>query len=292
VKLLKYSHNRTPILLLVMYLVAFQSCYTSTKNDAIKLDFSKMQEDEKSKFIQKIQQQVDDKLPYQGSLLHQSRCDTLIALNYNLSGNYQEKSVPHTKIGDYHIAYPYLEKAYQSDPKDALYYYSWLMLYYYRDYERALTLLTEYDNYTPGSASYAWGENVNFLKGLAFRQLKQYNDAIKEFTQYITDEGDRTDIYTYVYRGICYCYNNDHNLAIDDFDYVIKQYANCSAAYFWKAEVLIQKKQYADALNNLNKALDLVKKGYVKNDPYMELFDMPNQMQIEDRIEQVIKISH
>ncbi|MGB4958266.1 MAG: tetratricopeptide repeat protein [Saprospiraceae bacterium] len=239
-----------------------------------------------------MQEQVNQKLPYQGSLLHQSRCDTLIALNHNSSGNYQEKSTPYTKIGDYHIAYPYLEKAYQLDPEGSLYYYSWLMLYYYRNYERALALLTEYDNYTPGKASYAWGENVNFLKGLALRQMKRYTEAIVEFSTCIKDEGKNVDVYAFVYRGICHFYNNDFERAIKEFDIAIVKYPSCSAAYFWKAEVFAQKQEYNETIHLLEGALGLVKKGHIKTDHYMEVFDMPNQMQIEDRIKEIEGYTH
>jgi tetratricopeptide (TPR) repeat protein len=286
VKSLKYFHKTANIIFFIACLF-FQSCTSHSPSKVAKFDISHIKDKERTSIVTIMQEQVVKKLPYQGSLLHQSRCDTLIALGHNVSGNYQEKSTPYTKIGDYHIAYPYLEKAYQLDPEGSLYYYSWLMLYYYRDYERAFALLTEYDDYTPGKATYAWGENVNFLKGLALRQMKRYSEAITEFSTCIKDEGKNVDIYAFVYRGICHFYSNEHELAIKDFDYAIEKYESCSAAYFWKAEVLAQEKDYKEATSLLEIALDLVKKGHIKTDSYMEVFDMPNQMQIEDRIKEI-----
>lgn len=58
---------------------------------------------------------------------------------------------------------------------------------------------------------------------------------------------------------------------------------------FWKAEVLAQKHEVNDAIRLFEKALELVKKGHVKTDNYMEVFDMPNQMQIEDRIQMLME---
>lgn len=271
---------------MVAFLLQFGCAQKTTKKGAAP-DWSKVRERLGEEGIMLMQEDVNKKLPYQGSLLHQSRCDTLIALGHNVSGNYQEKSTPYTKIGDYHIAYPYLEKAYQLDPEGSLYYYSWLTLYYYRDYERALALLTEYDNYTPDRTSYAWGENVNFLKGLALRQMNRFPEAVTEFSTCIKDEGKNVDIYAYVYKGICHFYNNEHELAIKDFDYAIEKYESCSAAYYWKAEVLAQEKEYKEAIRNLKIGVDFVKKGHIKTDYYMEVFDMPNQMQIEDRIKEI-----
>lgn len=288
---LKYFHKTASIIFFIACLF-FQSCTSQSPSKVAKFDLSHIKDKERTSIVTRMQEQVEKKLPYQGSLLHQSRCDTLIALGHNVSGNYQEKSTPYTKIGDYHIAYPYLEKAYQIDPEGSLYYYSWLMLYYYRNYERALALLTEYDNYTPGKATYAWGENVNFLKGLALRQMKRYTEAIVEFSTYIKDEGKNVDVYAFVYRGICHFYNNDFERAINEFDIAIKKYPSCSAAYFWKAEVFAQKLDPKEAIHQLEIALDLVKKGHIKTDHYMEVFDMPNQMQIADRIKEIEQYSH
>ena len=286
-RLLKFSHKVGINLFFTIFLV-LQSCNTQTKRENVGLNLSQINEKQRTEIVERMQEQVNKKLPYQGSLLHQSRCDTLIALNHNVSGNYQEKSTPYTKIGDYHIAYPFLEKAYVLDPEGSLYYHSWVMLYYFRDYERAFELLTEFDAYTPDKVSYAWGENVNFLKGLALRQMKRYPEAINEFTKYIKDEGQNVDIYAFVYRGICHFYSDKHELAIRDFDYAMQKNENCSAAYFWKAELLVQKHEVNDANRLFEKALELVKKGHVKTDNYMEVFDMPNQMQIEDRIQMLM----
>jgi tetratricopeptide (TPR) repeat protein len=285
VKSLKYILKNISFIM-VAFLLQYGCAQKTTKQEA-DTDWSKVRDRLGVEGIMVMQVDVNNKLPYQGSLLHQSRCDTLIALNHNVADNYQEKSTPYTKNGDYQIAYPYLEKAYHIDPEGTLYYYSWLTLYYFRDYERALVLLTEFDDYTPGRTSYAWGENVNFLKGLALRQMKRYSEAIVEFSMCIKDEGKNVDIYAFVYKGICHFYNNEPELAIKNFDQAIEKYESCSAAYFWKAEVLAQKQEYKETIHQLKIALNLVKKGHIKTDGYMEVFDMPNQMQIEDRIKEI-----
>jgi tetratricopeptide (TPR) repeat protein len=249
------------------------------------MDFSDLDSQQREKLIARVQEEVNNKRPFQGSIIHQRRCDTLIALGHNISGALQEKSTPHTKIGDYHLAFPLLEEAASINPEESLYYYSWLLLYYYRDYDRALDRLTQYDDFTPNTTDYAWGENVNYLKGLALKQLGRYNKAIKEFTFVITDEST-TDPYLYLYRGISYLKNGNNDLAIKDFDTAIQLYDKCSAAYFWKAEAL-RKIYPEESIKNYKLCKKLLTQGYFKTDPYVSLFDIPVLEQVDDRLEGV-----
>lgn len=275
-KLLKYSLNN---LLVVSFCLLVINCKQNVTKKNI--DLSHLSELEKNRLIERIQEDVNKKKPFQGSLIHQRRCDTLLALEHNISGALQEKSTPFTKSGDYHIAFPLLEKSAEINPEDALYYYSWLLLYYYRDYERALYRLNQYDNLTPKQHDYAWGENVNYLKGLSLKQLGRFNEAIKEFSKAILDEGDMVDSYAYVYRGISYSKIGSLNQAISDFDKAIEMYDKCTAAYFWKAEVL-RNHNLDMAIENYTVALDLLEKGYYRSDIYVELFDIPTLQQVKD----------
>lgn len=240
--------------------------------------------------IKQMQEVVRNKLPYQGSLVHQARCDTLIALGYNVAENFEEKSTPYTKNGDYHLAFSYLEQAYKIDPKGTLNYYSWVMLYYFRDYERALKLLTEHEKNSNSPHANAWGENVNYLKGLALKQMGRNEEAVSEFSKYINNHGTYVDPYTYLYRGIVYLNLDNYELALKDIELLLSKDQKSSAAYYWKAEVLAKNREYAEALNNLRISLDHVKRGNIRTDVYMELFDMPMITQVEDKIEEIEKL--
>ena len=262
-------------------LLLMTSCKVESVNDEI--DLTHLDEASKKALCERIQEDVTKKRPFQGSVIHKKRCDTLLALNYNSSGALQEQSTPHTKFGNYHIAFPLLEKSTEFDPKESLYYYSWLLLYYYRDYDRALERLNQYDDFTPNQHDLAWGENVNYLKGIAYRQLGDYEGAIKEFSKAIKDEKDFVDVYAYVYRGIAYSKIGKTDLAVEDFDQAIKIEDGCTAAFFWKAEALF----YVDkleALKNYQFAQNLLKKNVYRSDNYMELFDIPVLEQVEDRM--------
>lgn len=211
---------------------------------------------------------------YQGSIYRERMFDSLQAIAPWQERYYREQSVPLTKIGDYHRAFPLLEKAAELDPEEALYYYSWLLLYYYRDYPRALHYLKAYDDLYPGQMQYAWGENVNFLKGLAYKGLGQLDSAILEFSTAIEQEGPTsTDVYTFVYRGICYLKKKQLALAISDFDFAMETYPRCAMAYTYRAiaHYLDGKQEQAQA--DLEQAAALIRAGYKKEDPYIHVFN-------------------
>ena len=221
---------------------------------------------------------------YQGSMYSQINYDSLISIDPNNAGLYQGKSIPHTKIGDYHIAFPLLEKAYELDPKETGYYYGWLLLYYYRDYERAIKKLNEYDDFTPNQPDFAWGEHVNYLKGLCYKQMGEFEKAQAEFDTVIELEEDYVDVYAFVYRGICKMKLNRHKEAIIDFEKAIDNYSNNSMAYFYKGlayQKLGLSKLSKEAYQN---ALSLLKKGFLNRDPYHEAFNAISMEMVEDYI--------
>lgn len=222
---------------------------------------------------------------YQGSRKRQENSDLLIALNPDNSSYYQGKSMAHTKIGDYHIAFPLLEKAWELDAKETGYYYGWLLLYYYRDYERALEKLETYDNFTPNTPDFCWGEHINYLKGLCHKQMGNYEKAIEEFSNVIAYEAEFVDMYAYVYRGICYQKLAQHDLAIKDFDRAIQEYDKCSMAYFYKGlsyKAIDLPKLYKASIYE---AKSLVEKGFYKRHDYHEAFDGISLEMIMDEIE-------
>lgn len=83
-------------------------------------------------------------------------------------GDYHAISVQNTKNGNYDIAINALEKGMDINPRELGGYYGWILLYYYRDYERALKVLNEYDAFTPNFSDAPSGEDIHYLKGLAY----------------------------------------------------------------------------------------------------------------------------
>ncbi|MEO1517736.1 MAG: tetratricopeptide repeat protein [Bacteroidota bacterium] len=221
---------------------------------------------------------------HQGSHIRQAMFDSLILLDPQNEYHYRQKSVAHTKIGDFHIAFPLLEKAASIDPAEALYYYSWLLAYFYRDYERALQRLEEFDALTPNAPDIAWGEDVRYMKGLVYKQMGQYENAIEQFDLYERESTGSIDTYTYVYRGICWTKLRMPRKAIADFDLAIKDYSRCSMAYYYKGVALTKTGQKDNAKKAFQKARELVAKGYKKTDAYKEVYDEVYLEMIDDQL--------
>jgi tetratricopeptide (TPR) repeat protein len=230
---------------------------------------------------------------YQGSRHNQAMYDTLIRIDPFTERWYRQKSIAHTKIGDYHIAFPLLEKAARLDPKESLYYYSWLLVELYRDYDRALHYLTTFDTLTPNQVDYAWGTNVHLLKGLCHKQKGDYPKAIAAFNDCIASEPfDAVDVYTFVYRGICYTKTGEAEKAIADFDEAIRRYERCTMAYFYKGQALWTLQRDAEGARAMyEKTKILLAQGYKKTDPYIEVFDEVHLIMVEDALAELSTIA-
>lgn len=222
----------------------------------------------------------------QGSQRWEKQKDSLISANPEEEKHYRQKSIPFTLRGDYDIAIPLLEKSYETDRTENLYYYSWVTLFHYRDYEKALRLLQEYDDLTPNVRDYPMSKNINYLKGLAHRQLGHWDSAIKEFQTVVKDEAELTDEYTYVYMGICYLMKGQYRTAHEQFDRALQVADNNTMAIYYKA--LTFRKEGKKALSErwLLKAEDCLLRGNTNYRSHTQAFDKVYLMTILDKKEE------
>ena len=179
-----------------------------------------------------------------------------------------------------------IEKAVQLDPLNALYFTSWEMLFFYRDYERALADFEYYDDISDG-VTYVRGENINFLKGLAFKQLGLYDQAVSEFNKCLKHEGASVSEDLYVYRGIANLRHECLDDAIADFEKAIERYANCTMAYVYLGEAHIYNADYEKARIALTKAEDLLCRNVKKTHPNFEVFDEVQLVQVYDLLDKI-----
>ncbi|GJM35512.1 MAG: hypothetical protein DHS20C18_45130 [Saprospiraceae bacterium] len=249
-------------------------------NQAPQLDYSQLSPVER----QQMTIRVDSMLEFytQGSTIRQNMLDTLIALNPNVESYYRQKSIAHSHIGDFHLAFPLMEKAAALQPESALFYYCWLLTYEYRDYNRALVRLEQYDQLTPDQTDVVWGRNIHFLKGLVRKQLGHQQMAVQEFTTCIAEDGKNVYTYAYVYRGICYAELKAYDKALADFDTAIEDYAKCTMAYYYKAMTLLKMHRQEEAIILLHQAEELLKQGYKETNSNSEVFDEVHLEMVED----------
>ena len=205
------------------------------------------------------------------------------------SEDYRHASVRNTKNGNYSIAIDKLEKAMEIDSQEVSGYYAWVLLYYYRDYEKSLQILEEQDSYTPDFSDAPVGEDIHYLKGLCHMQMQHYQKAVDEFNIYIntmvsTIGEEWVDVYTFVQKGRCLTKLEKFENAINSYDKAIKYYENCTEAYYFKGLTQIKMSKDNEGCNNFNKALELINDGNKSSDVYVEYFHEIYLQQIEESI--------
>jgi tetratricopeptide (TPR) repeat protein len=203
--------------------------------------------------------------------------------------DYHAWSVQNTKNGNYNIAIAALEKAIQLNPEEGTAYYGWVLLYYYRDYEKALTVLEQHDTYTSNFSDAPMGEDIHYLKGLCHMQMQRYKKALEEFNTYITNLAtthgeDFVDVYTFVQKGRCLTQIGEFDEAIKSYQKAIRYYENCTEAYYFMGLTHLQMKEQDSACLNFNTALNLIQKGHKSADTYVEYFHEIYPQQIEESI--------
>lgn len=189
---------------------------------------------------------------------------------------YHELSVQNTKNGNYKLAFQYLDIAAKLNP-EVYGYYGWVMLYYFRDYERALKYLEKYDSLTPNFSDFPEGENINHLKGMAYMNLKKYNRAIEEFDKYIQETSlksgeDWVEVSTFYYKGLCFQFQKKYEDAIINYNKAIKYNDSFTEVYYQKGYCHIALGEKTNAKDNFQKSKELFQIGLKKQDVYIEIF--------------------
>lgn len=192
--------------------------------------------------------------------------------------NWHSYSVQNTKHGNYAEAVLALEKSVALDAKEVGGYYGWVLLYYYRDYERSLKHLEHFDQLAPDVEAPV-GENIHFLKGLCHYQLGNYQEAIGEFLLNEAFElksfGQKNcNGYIYFYLARCYDQSGNSKQAENYYKKAIRYTPFPTEARYYLGLLYTYKKNDAAAgKKQISIAYGLLLKGYKQQDIYVELFD-------------------
>lgn len=209
------------------------------------------------------------------------------------SEQFRSFSVQNTKNGNYNLAIDALEEAIKRNPS-VKEYYGWVLLYYYKEYQKAYEILDEYDRLTPNFSDPVIGENVNYLKGLALLKMDKHQEAIKEFDLYIEDVTssvgqDWVDVYAFVNKGNSYFELNEYQKAINSYNLAIKHYKNCTEAYYFKSKSYLELNILDSALSNGQKANNLILNDFKNEDIYVEYFHEIYPIQVNRLIDDIKK---
>ncbi len=211
--------------------------------------------------------------------------------NFSAS-EYHLVSIQNTKNGNYNKAIKYLDKASELEPKEIDGYYGWLLLYYYRDFEKSLFHLNRYDSFTPNFDDYVGDDNILYAKALCYKELGQYSKALELFDKAIESElkehnENWISHQIYFQKARTLHLLRQQKKAIEYYDKTIKLWNKSSESFYYKGLAQIEINDSIVGRENLNIALDLVTKGYKTTDSYVALFDEVYQIEIEKTINEL-----
>jgi tetratricopeptide (TPR) repeat protein len=157
-------------------------------------------------------------------------------------------------------AFPnYYGKAVELDPLAWTGWRGYLYLYVYRDYARALADFDATDTITPGVVDYPQSTSVDYMRGICYLQLGQYDRAIEYFDRHIDREievvGPRYIApETFLYRGIAYLGQADTTAALASFAAGRELTPRNADLHYWSAKVHLEQGNLALAQRHLNRA--------------------------------------
>ena len=152
---------------------------------------------------------------YQGSSKMMTLVEHAIALDPNNADARRELSIPYLKRGMPGQWKPLFDKAVALDPVNWQGWRGYLYLYFYRNYEKAIEDFDATDQLTPDFDDYPQGQSVNYMRGVAYMGLEDWDKAKLYFDTYINEQiatsgEDYADVTAFLYRGIIAYQNNEH----------------------------------------------------------------------------------
>lgn len=196
-------------------------------------------------------------------------------------------SIDNTKSGNYEESTKYLNKAADLDSANVDGYFGWCLLYYYRDYDKALFHLERLDNST-SFIDYIGDDNILYAKGLCYKQKGNYPKALELFQLAIEheskDNGANSVPYQiYFQTGRTLDLLNRPSEAIEFYNLAIEDWEGSSESIYYKGLAEIEL-GIATGCQNLEIALEKVSKGIKSSDTYVRLFDEIYVDQVEEMI--------
>lgn len=200
---------------------------------------------------------------------------------------YHGYSVQNTKNGNYDEAIKYLNKAADLDSINVDGYFGWALLYYYRDYDKALFHLERLDNAT-NYVDYVGDDNIMYAIGLCHKQKGNYSLALEQFKKAIEYESEEygekwVNHKLYFQTGRTLHKLNRLLEAISYYNEAINRWDGSSESIYYKGLAEIEL-GIGTGCDNLEKALVKVQKYIKDSDVYIRLFDEIYIGQVEEMI--------
>jgi tetratricopeptide (TPR) repeat protein len=176
---------------------------------------------------------------------------------------YHELSIPYLYRGMLKEWAEYSNTAIKLNPQAWQGWRGYYKLFYFRDYGGALFDLDATDTLTVDQTDYASNMSVDYMRGLCYLGLKNFDKAEEYFNIYIEKETAENgaayvDENAFLYLGIIKNYRKDYMAAVQQFERALLYETGIADVHYHKARALYAMGQNQEAEIDLEKAKTLM----------------------------------
>ena len=214
---------------------------------------------------------------YQGTAAQQLLLEEARSFDPTNANIYREIGVPYLKRGIASEFNNYYGKSAEMDPLNWQGWRGYLYLFFYRDYERALADFDATDILTPNMVDYPQSLSVNYLRGICYLQLQQFDNALQYFDQHIKHEGETSGLdyvspQSFLYKGIAHFNKKEAAAAEAAFQQGLANDGENADLLYWLAKLKLEEGNKKAAFELVGQAKTQFAKGNYNSRPYVEEF--------------------
>lgn len=201
---------------------------------------------------------------------------------------YQNKASANAIIGNYGEAIKAVDKAIELGRYASYEYKIWMLFFYLHDYEAALETIEEFEKNSSIQPVITYFMHISLVKGMLHKELHHYDKALEHLDYYIDlKQGGSPDVYAYYYRALTLLETEQFELALEDAESFIADHPKGPEGYYVKGLALNWLEKKEEACQNLQKSLDLVKKGYARYFHSHEITDQLYSLEVAEIYESI-----
>ncbi len=214
---------------------------------------------------------------YQGSAGEQTLIEEAAKYNPEHPEVWRERGIPYLKRGIASGFYPPYKECITRDSLNWIGYRGYCYLYFYRDYERALSDFNATDKLTPNFIDHPQAQSVDFMRAICYLRMQDFETALQFIDQHIAEETrqvgqDYIESISFLYKGMAHQQLGQLDEAQAAYELGIEIHDQNADLEFYLATLLLEKGEQSAALSMLEKAKKSFLAGYSNNRSYVEEF--------------------
>lgn len=216
-------------------------------------------------------------LYYQGTVGERMIIEEGNRLSSGKGSYYREMGVPYLKRGMGIEAEKWYGQAVEADPLTWAGYKAYCWLYFYRDYKSCITECDRLDPLTPDFVDYPQSTSVDYMRGISYLQLGQYDKALDYLQRHLDFEvGSVGEAYVdqmpFLAVGMTHMRDGRAAEALATWDRGLLHNSNNAELHYYRAKVLVELGRKSEAAQALDRAAEELKRGNGHQRPYVEEF--------------------